>query len=348
MATFNINDISGTFNGGSGNDVFNMFRRSTFLHVYGNGGEDTFNFYTDMPWFIDLGFRHSTFDGGPGNDSFYANGHLVSWLYGGAGDDLFVGVVGGSDGPVASGGTGNDTYYVDPARPYSIVENAGEGNDTVVLLYAGTYVKPANVENVIVAGSPPPPPPPSGTTITGDGADNVLNGTSVAETIYGLGGNDTLSGGGGNDTLDGGAGNDKLNGGAGDDLLKGGDGNDTLRGDAGRDEAWGDAGADTFIFAKGSFSGATATTCDVIHDFSHAEGDRIRLSAVDANSATQTTNEAFAFIGTAAFHHVAGELRYEQLSGNTYVQGDTNGDGAADFWVRLDGLQTLTSGDFYL
>ena len=348
MATFNIDVISGTYNGGSGDDVFNMSRRSSTLHVYGNGGDDTFNFFTDMPWFMDLGGRHSTFDGGDGNDSFYANGYMVSWLYGGPGDDLFVGIVGGSDGPVANGGPGNDTYYVDPARPYYIGENAGEGNDTVVLLYAAPYTKPANVENVIVlSGSPPPPPPPANNTITGDNLDNTLTGGSIAETIYGLGGNDTLSGGGGNDTIDGGSGNDRLNGGSGADLLKGGDGNDTLRGDAGRDEAWGGAGADTFVFANGSFGGASASTCDVIHDFSHTQGDRIRLTSVDAKSGS-TTNDAFAFIGTASFHHVAGELRYEQISGNTYVQGDTNGDGVADFWIRLDGSQTLTSGDFYL
>ena len=60
------------------------------------------------------------------------------------------------------------------------------------------------------------------------------------------------------------------------------------------------------------------------------------------------TNEAFAFIGTAAFSHTAGELRYEEVSGFTYVYGDTNGDGIADFMIRLDGLHALSSGDFVL
>ena len=346
MATFNIDVPYGIFQGGARDDVFNLTRRGLYLRVYGNGGDDVFNFFTDMPYFLDA-VRPNFIEGGDGNDTFYCNGYDTGWLSGGAGNDVFYGLTPRiSDSTGARGGTGDDTYYIDPANPAFVVENPGEGNDTVVLLYAAPYTRPANVENVIVLGSPPPPPP-GGTTITGDNSNNTLTGTASAETIYGLGGSDTLSGGGGSDTLDGGTGSDKLYGGSGADLLKGGDGNDTLRGDSGRDEAWGGAGADVFVFANGSFGGASAATCDVIHDFSHAQGDRIKLTSVDAKTST-TINDAFAFIGTASFHHVAGELRYQQIDGNTYVQGDTNGDGAADFWIKLDGLQTLASGDFYL
>jgi len=56
----------------------------------------------------------------------------------------------------------------------------------------------------------------------------------------------------------------------------------------------------------------------------------------------------FAFVGTAAFDGHAGELRYEEISGNTYLYGDTNGDGAADFMIRLDGLHALVSADLTL
>jgi len=85
---------------------------------------------------------------------------------------------------------------------------------------------------------------------------------------------------------------------------------------------------------------------DEITDFTHGE-DHIRLNYVDANSLL-TGDQAFAFMGTSAFDGHAGELRYEQISGNTYVEGDTNGDGIADFVIRVDGLHTLTSGDFAL
>jgi restriction endonuclease Mrr len=57
---------------------------------------------------------------------------------------------------------------------------------------------------------------------------------------------------------------------------------------------------------------------------------------------------ASGFIGTAAFSKTAGELRYQEIGGNTYVSGDTNGDGLADFLIRLAGSHALTSSDFVL
>jgi hypothetical protein len=59
-------------------------------------------------------------------------------------------------------------------------------------------------------------------------------------------------------------------------------------------------------------------------------------------------DQAFAFIGNGVFSHAAGELRYEQVGSATIVEGDTNGDGVADFWIRLDGVHTLQAGDFGL
>ena len=97
----------------------------------------------------------------------------------------------------------------------------------------------------------------------------------------------------------------------------------------------------------GEGRGLTPSTSDRIIDFSHAEGDHINLAGVDANSAS-AGDQAFAFIGAAAFHDTAGELRYEITNGNTYLTGDTNGDGLADFMVRLDGSHALVAGDFIL
>ena len=56
--------------------------------------------------------------------------------------------------------------------------------------------------------------------ITGNNNVNVLNGTSLNETIIGKAGADTLYGGAGDDTLDGGSGADLLYGDAGNDTLK--------------------------------------------------------------------------------------------------------------------------------
>ena len=53
--------------------------------------------------------------------------------------------------------------------------------------------------------------------IFGTPANNILNGTALADTILGFEGNDTLNGLGGNDFLDGGTGVDTMNGGTGND-----------------------------------------------------------------------------------------------------------------------------------
>jgi len=96
--------------------------------------------------------------------------------------------------------------------------------------------------------------------------------------------------------------------------------------------------------ADGDFGGATTTTADEIIDFASG-ADKIDLSAVDANTLL-AGDQAFSFIGTSAFSDTAGELRYEQISGNTYITGDTNGDGIADFMIKVDGAHVFVVGDF--
>ena len=172
-------------------------------------------------------------------------------------------------------------------------------------------------------------------TAAGLGKDTIsgverVTGSAHADTLLGDANDNILSGNGGNDTINGMAGADTLRGGSGQDRLTGG------------------SGADRFVFERVSeFAGTTAATCDVITDFRHAEGDLIVLSPIDANSLT-STDDAFAFIGTAAFHHVAGELRYAITGGNTLIQGDVNGDGVADFALLLQGSVALVKGDFLL
>jgi hypothetical protein len=92
---------------------------------------------------------------------------------------------------------------------------------------------------------------------------------------------------------------------------------------------------------------AAPGSCDVIRDYSYASGDRIRLDLVDANSTAAGTQD-FTFIGTGAFTGIAGQLRYEQVNGNTFVSADIDGDGTANFALQLDGLHALRSADFIL
>jgi len=173
-------------------------------------------------------------------------------------------------------------------------------------------------------------------------ADMTLTGTAANDLLNGAGGNDSLSGLGGNDILSGFAGADRLDGGIGHDELNGGAGNDILIGGAGRDEMTGGADADIFRFLAISDS-AVGGNRDLITDFRRTQGDRIDLSAIDAN-ANLAGDQAFVFIGGAAFSRIVGQARF---SGGL-LQLDVNGDGRSDMDVAVQGLTALLTTDLIL
>src|SRR4051794_23162215 len=82
--------------------------------------------------------------------------------------------------------------------------------------------------------------------------------------------------------------------------------------------------ADTFVLNATAQSTVSATGRDTIVDFSHADGDKIDLRPIDANT-TAAVDQAFNFIGSSAFRHHAGELRYVALGASIVVSGDVNG-----------------------
>jgi Glycosyl hydrolase family 12/RTX calcium-binding nonapeptide repeat (4 copies) len=171
------------------------------------------------------------------------------------------------------------------------------------------------------------------------GADSLV-GTDQGDMIDAEGGNDTLHGGRGSDRLIGGDGSDVLLGGMGNDGLRGGAGADRLHGGAGNDRMTGGPGADRFIWAA-------ISTGDVIADFTRAQGDRINLLALDAN-AQLAGDQAFAFIGSAAFTGTRGQLRAVISAGETRILADINGDRRADLIITLDDAVTLRATDFLL
>ena len=183
-------------------------------------------------------------------------------------------------------------------------------------------------------------------TLLGGLGNDRLSGSSGNDNLIGGDGNDSMSGSTGSDYLEGDAGADSLNGGSGRDFLYGDSGNDRLQGGAGTDDLYGGSGADRFIFANGDFGGMTRSTADLIGDFSHTEGDKIDLRQVDA--ITGGLDDAFTFIGNQAFSGVAGQLRYFVSNGDTFVQGDTNGDGQPDFLIYLAGSHSMVATDFLL
>jgi serralysin len=306
--------------GGTGSDVYRVHESTD--RVYENSGEGTDRVISWIDYTLGANVENLSLIGdgdmtGKGNAlaNLIIGGSGNDTLYGLDGADKIVGNAGNDrlDGGAGNdrlvGGTGNDRYYVDSYSD-KIVENAGEGADSVYS--TANYKLNPNIETLTQTGT-------ADIWAYGNTSDNVLTGNSGANKLYGMVGNDTLNGGNGNDWLEGGAGQDRMTGGSGSDI---------------------------FVFRNGDFGGHTAGTADRITDFAQGE-DHIRLNYVDANT-TLTGVQAFAFIGTAAFDGHAGELRYEEISGSTYISGDTNGDGIADFMVRLDGAHALASNDFIL
>lgn len=259
---------------------------------------------------------------GSGNDSFFgsAKGDTASGgsgndtLLGGGGSDTLNGgsghdlLDGGTGKDLMSGGSGNDTYVVNNAGD-RIVESANAGVDLVETKISWTLG--ANLEKLTLIGH---------RTIDGSGNElaNTLTGNDHANHLSGLGGDDTLIGGSGADTLTGGNGQDSLEG---------------------------DAGADHFVFASGDTANSKSHA-DLIVDFSHAQGDKIDLHLIDAVAGG--SDSKFKWIGDAAFSGHAGELHEVHSGGDTYVSGDTDGDGHGDFMIKLTGHLDLVKGDFVL
>lgn len=222
----------------------------------------------------------------------------------------------------------------------------------------------------------------------GTSGDDLIYGYAGHDVIRGLGGIDLMYGGAGNDTyyvdqvgdkaietagegidtvyssityslhgqvvenlmltgsanIDG-AGNslhNRLTGNTGANVLDGGALNDILNGKGGRDVLIGGSGSDIFVFET-----AAEARGDTIVDFEHGD-DRINLVNIDANTSVEG-NQAFTFIGTERFHNVAGELHvYHPPDGNTYISADGDGDGIADFAIKVLGWHTFTGSDFVL
>jgi len=235
-------------------------------------------------------------------------------LFGEGGGDVLDG---GAGDDRMEGGLGNDLYVVDAVGD-AVIEQAESGNDHVTAYIDFTLGN--DVERLTLAGL--------ARSGTGNTLTNVIRGSIGSDVLRGLGGADTLSGGGGLDTIEG------------------GDGDDLISGNADRDNLTGGAGADRFAFANGD-SSADRQFADRITDFSSADGDTITVRGIDANTDV-AEDQNFTFIGSTAFTDVAGQLRIATTNAFTYVEGDVNGDGVADFSIRLNGIVALVAADFVL
>lgn len=179
----------------------------------------------------------------------------------------------------------------------------------------------------------------------GNGDDQIVGADGNDNAIGGLG-EDFLYGELGNDSLSGSEGADRMYGREGEDTLHGDDQKDFLRGGGDRDILRGGGGADVFDYDDVVESVDGIAAGDRIKDFSVAQGDVIDLGDVDAVAGA--AGSGFTFIGSAAFSHAAGQLRYEVSGSKTYILADVNGDALADLEIELDGAILLTSDCFVL
>jgi Ca2+-binding RTX toxin-like protein len=314
--------------------------------------------------------------GGAGNDSLTGDAG-ANTLSGGNGNDVLVG---GAGNDTLNGGFGTDTAdYSGSTTSVTVNLATGAasgtqiGTDTLVSI---EQVTGGTANDTITGGS-------VNERLDGGAGNDTISAGGGDDTLIGGAGSDILDGGAGIDTADysgssaavsvnlqngkGSAGDangdtltnienltgsnfaDTLVGSSGANIILGGGGNDTLNGGGGADVLTGGAGNDTFVFKAVADIGTGAST-DIIADF-NAGGttaatkvDIIDLSAIDANTKT-TKDDAFSFLGTGAFTHHSGELRYD---GAGHILGDIDGDGVADFSLAVTVTGNLDASDFVL
>ncbi|HEX8573425.1 MAG TPA: M10 family metallopeptidase C-terminal domain-containing protein [Allosphingosinicella sp.] len=306
-------------NAGSGNDLVDLSAfGGSFAFANGDEGDD-----------ILIGSRgNDTLNGGPGADFL----HLQQ---------------GGND--LALGQDGNDVFYFGPALTSADKVDGGGGTDQLALRgpYTITFGEDqlAAVEQIGLVSAfdtrfGPADDPYQYNLTMSDG--NVAGGARMTVDAAPLRPAESLTFNGGAET----DGSFLVFGGQGADFILGGQNGDSISGGPGSDTLFGNAGNDVFRYT--STADSTPAAQDLIRDF--AAGDLVDLSRVDADSRTEG-NQAFTFIGAGAFGGRAGELRLEEQRAPIWlVQGDTDGDGSADFELLLVavGRHAPASGDFIL
>lgn len=177
-----LNGMGGadTMTGGAGHDQYVVDDAGDVVVEGAGGGTDTVLSFLDLVLADNLEalVLGGTAVQGTGNSAANAltGNALDNTLDGAAGIDTLRGLA------------GNDIYHVDTTLD-QVIENVAEGDDTVIA--SADYTLGAQIETLVLTGA--------ARRGTGNALDNVISGTTGA------------------DTLDGGLGADAMNGGAGDD-----------------------------------------------------------------------------------------------------------------------------------
>jgi Ca2+-binding RTX toxin-like protein len=313
---------------------------------------------------------HTGYDSTPSTDtSTDTTSHAPVAQSGTAADDVLIG---GSGDDVYSGGSGDDLILGNDGADTI----KGGGGDDLIKGGAGNDVLFGNDGNDDLFGG-------SGKDLmTGDAGDDRLFGDAGDDALEGGTGNDTVYGGAGNDRVIAtvGDGDDTYFGDTEEDTLDysaisanitadlgngigqhgsvtsaqsgsdkvfgfedfiGGSGNDTIVASSVANVMDGSGGNDTFVF--GSAGDADG---DTIKGFQ--PGDKIDLSAIDANTGTSGSQSFVLFAGNVFTSAGQVIVTHEIRDGaeHTIVAGNTNNDTVADFKLDIAGDQALTFSDF--
>lgn len=325
-----------TYEGDNGVDIVNQTQNKDYFNIITKDGDDEISLTLTNTW-VDAGDDNDTvessvegankIDLGGGEDTYTGNGFGKSnrhdEVYGGAGDDDLTAFTRKSE---YWGGGGDD--HISSAGYWNLLVG-GDGNDTVSYLAQDDdkYLKGWGVDLDLGREF----------ARTGEGRKERIHdfenaeGTSFGDGLLGSKGDNKLWGMNGKDDVVGFKGNDQLDGGGGADYLSGGNGQDELTGGEGKDRLEGGGGADTFIFADVNEMGK-GNEADIIVDFEN--GDKIDLSGAGS----------FTYINDADFSGSAGEVRFDK----GVLQGDTDGDGNADFEIKVTDVASLQDSDLIL
>lgn len=326
-----------TYKGTDGPDVVNQTKQKDYFNIITYAGDDTISLKLTETW-VNAGKDNdtvtSTVEGankialGDGDDTYtnedgFAKNRRFDEVFGGAGNDTMTFHTRQSE---YHGDGGND--FMSSAGYWNIMWG-GDGRDTISYMAQDddSHIDGWGVDLDLGREF----------ARTGQGRKERIfdfenaEGTSYGDGILGSKGNNNLWGMDGRDELAGFKGDDQLFGGNGSDEIYGGNGADQITGGKGVDKMWGDGGNDQFIYTNVNETG-TGKNADVIEDFHN--GDKVDLSAAGS----------FTFIGDANFSNTAGELRFA----NGVLYGDVDGNGSADFEIKVKDVNSMQQSDFIL
>jgi VCBS repeat-containing protein len=177
--------------GDAGDDVYIV--DTIYDSIQENSNRGTDSVLSSVTWTLSSNVENLTLTGADAIDGT-GNG-LNNVIVGNAGNNVLNG---GNGADTLTGGLGDDTFVVNTSGD-QVIENAGEGSDTVKSSIS--YSLGDQLESLTLTGS-------AAIDGVGNAADNLMTGNNANNRLEGGAGNDTLNGAGGDDTMLGGTGND--------------------------------------------------------------------------------------------------------------------------------------------